>query len=311
MRKTTFQHLLVIGLLALTNSAYGQGCSDAGFCTLNSFKPAASAHAEHLENKTEQSRNQIKVGTSFGKADNSIIVLGNYIEYNRILNKKISLDAKVTTLLQNGNNISSFGFADAFLNANYTFSDNIKATVGCKIPFTKAAQTKDNLALPMDYQASLGTFDLILGLGYKFKNLQLVLALQQPLTQNDNAYLAKLYPTDSKLSQFQSTNKFKRSADILFRVAYPIKINNKFNITPSLLPIYHLTNDKYTNELNIENEIANSNGLTLNANIYFDYEFNSNQALQLNVGMPFVTRKTRPDGLTRSFIANLEYRFKF
>jgi hypothetical protein len=29
------------------------------------------------------------------------------------------------------------------------------------------------------------------------------------------------------------------------------------------------------------------------------------------VGMPFIVRESRPDGLTRSFIANLEYRIKF
>lgn len=78
-----------------------------------------------------------------------------------------------------------------------------------------------------------------------------------------------------------------------------------------MLPIYHLTNDKFTDELNIKREIEGSQGLTLNGNVYFDYEFNAKSSLQLNVGMPFVVRDARPDGLTRSFIANLEYRIKF
>ena len=58
-------------------------------------------------------------------------------------------------------------------------------------------------------------------------------------------------------------------------------------------------------------EIEGSQGLTLNWNLYLDYELNNDQALQLNVGSPFIVRDTRPDGLTRSFVASLEYRIKF
>jgi hypothetical protein len=163
----------------------------------------------------------------------------------------------------------------------------------------------------MDYQASLGTFDLIFGIGYEFKKLQFVAAIQQPLTQNDNRFIATNYPTDSKLRTFQSTNKFQRSGDILLRVSYPFSLNSKLQFTPSILPIYHLTNDKYTYEFNIKKEINGSQGLTLNGNNYLDYEINSKNIIQINMGMPFIVRDSRPDGLTRSLIANLEYRIKF
>jgi hypothetical protein len=72
-----------------------------------------------------------------------------------------------------------------------------------------------------------------------------------------------------------------------------------------------LTNDKYTDELEVEREIIGSQGLTLNGNVYLDYEINRKHLVQFNVGMPFIVRDSRPDGLTRSFIANLEYRIKF
>ena len=44
---------------------------------------------------------------------------------------------------------------------------------------------------------------------------------------------------------------------------------------------------------------------------YLDYEINSKNIIQLNLGMPFIVRDIRPDGLTRSFIANIEYKIKF
>ena len=163
----------------------------------------------------------------------------------------------------------------------------------------------------MDYQASLGTFDLILGVGYEIKKVQFVVAAQQPLTQNNNQFIASNYPINSKLGSFQSTNKFERSGDILLRMSYPINLHSKLRLTPSILPIYHLTNDKFTDEFNIKREIIGSQGLTLNGNAYFDYEINNNNSLQLNIGMPVVVRDARPDGLTRGFVANLEYRVKF
>jgi hypothetical protein len=163
----------------------------------------------------------------------------------------------------------------------------------------------------MDYQSSLGTLDLILGMGYEIDNVQMVFAMQQPLTQNKNAFIANAYPINSVLKSFQSTNSFKRSGDILARVSYPITIDDNFRITPSLLTIYHLANDKFTNSLGDEKEIMGSQGLTLNGNVFLDYEINNKNSLQVNVAMPFIVRDSRPDGLTRSFIANLEYRIKF
>jgi hypothetical protein len=296
--------LVATALCALaTNNSYGQGCSDAGFCTINSFKPNST-------DSTEVLNNQFKIGSFYGNADNSISVLGSYFEYNRQLSKNFGLDVKFTTIAQNGNGISVFGLSDIFVSA-YKASERVKVTLGAKIPLSKANKSYDNLPLPMDYQASLGTFDLIFGIGYELNQIQLAAAIQQPLTQNNNQFFASSYPLNSKLRTFQSTSRFQRAGDILLRISYPVNITRKFKLTPSLLPIYHLSNDKYTDEVNVNKEITGSQGLTLNGNFYFDYEVTSKSIIQLNVGMPFIARDARPDGLTRSFIANLEYRIKF
>lgn len=303
MRDTFILSLLIVLCLIATLS-YGQGCSDAGFCTIDSFKP-------NNADSTKSTSNQVKIGAFLGSADNSISVYGSYVEYTIQLNAKFGFDARLTTLAQNGNGISVFGLSDIFVNANYKASERIKFTIGAKIPLSTASKTLDNLPLPMDYQASLGTLDLILGIGYEIKKIQFVAAIQQPLTQNDNHFIASNYPADSKLSSFQSTNKFERSGDVLLRVSYPLHITSKLKLTPSILPIYHLTNDKYTDEFNVKQEIKGSQGLTLNGNAYLDYEINSKNIIQLNLGMPFIVRDSRPDGLTRSFIANIEYKIKF
>lgn len=294
---------LVFGLANMT-AVFGQGCSDAGFCTMDSFKPDGT-------DSVAAQQHQLKVGAFVGGADYDILVYGNYLEYNRQLNEKLGLDFKITTLGQSGNGIAVFGVSDVFVTANYRATESLKLTLGTKIPLGRGNTTLNNLPLPLDYHASLGTFDLIFGVGYAFRNLQVVAAIQQPLTQNNNQFLASAYPVDNALYQFQSTRNFVRRGDVLLRLTFPFDIGHKLRLSPSLLPIYHLANDKYTDALNVEREILGSRGLTLNGNIYLDYEVNTKSSLQLNLAMPFVVRTARPDGLTRSFIANLEYRIRF
>lgn len=304
MKKNYIILFVTILFSLFTKYAFSQGCSDAGFCTINSFKPNNSDGKTTLHN-------QFKVGAFYGKADNSIVVYGNYLEYNRQLNKNFGLDVKLTTLAQSGNGIAEFGLSDFFVNANYKANEKLKFTLGTKIPLSNGNKTNSNLPLPMDYQSSLGTVDLILGIGYEVNKIQIAAATQQPLTQNDNQFIAANYPISSRLRTFQSTNKFQRSGDALLRVSYPINLKSKVKLTPSILPIYHFANDKYTDELNVIREIKGSKGITLNGNVYLDYEVNNKSAIQLNVGVPFIVRDTRPDGLTRSFIANIEYRIRF
>ena len=304
MEKNIFNSFVLITLSAITQMVFGQGCSDAGFCTLNSFKPSKQ-ETELVKN------NQIKIGAFIGSADNSISVWGNYMEYNRQITNKFGLDARINTLAQNGNDLSVFGVSDLFLTGKLSIFKRFKLTLGTKIPLANGNRKDNSLPLSMDYQSSLGTFDLILGGGYEFNKISFVLALQQPLSQNKNEFLAENYPAGSPLRNFQSTNKFIRSGDILLRVSYPFNIGQKLTLTPSLLPIYHLANDQYTDITGVEKEITGSQGLTLNGNLYIDYELNQRNALQLNAGIPFVVRDVRPDGLTRSFVVNLEYKINF
>lgn len=303
--KTSIKILfMAIAILFLHNNILAQGCSDAGFCTINSFKP-------NHNDSTPVYKNQIKTGLFLGKADNNILAYGNYLEYNRTIKDNLGIDIKLTSLGQGGNDIGTLGIADLFVTLNYQTGKKLKWIGGLKVPLTTADKSKNNLALPMDYQASLGTFDLIFGIGYAIKKLQLVAAIQQPLTQNNNQFISTQYPVNSNLSRFQSTNKFIRSGDVLVRISYPLVIKPKLKFTPSLLPIYHLTQDKYTDEFNNQKSISGSDGLTLNGNVYFDYELNNKNTIQINFGMPFIVRPVRPDGLTRSLIGNIEYRVKF
>lgn len=306
---TTLKYIIPIITISFlsTFQVAAQGCSDAGFCTINSFKPENVDSTE----ATKSTNNQLKIGGFFGNADRSISVYGVYLEYNRKINDKFGMDVKITSMSQNGNGISTFGLSDFFVNGSYKAFEKVKFTLGMKLPLNNANRKENNNSLPMDYQSSLGTFDLLVGVGYEIKKVQFVAAIQQPLTQNGNQFSASDYALDSPLRNFQSTNQYNRKGDILLRVSYPISLHKKLKITPSILPIYHLANDTYIDALNVKQQIVGSEGLTLNGNIYLDYSLSEKHALQLNIAAPFLVRKARPDGLTRSLVVNLEYRIMF
>lgn len=286
----------------------GQGCSDAGFCSISNFK----AQVPNINDDTEKAfKNSFKAGLNYGWADHQIQISSPYIEYHRTFNKYFSAEAKMTTMLQSGKGITAFNVSDIYLNTHYSITNKLKMTLGFKIPLTNGNASKNGLSLPMDYQSSLGTFDLIFGLGYFIKNFHIAAAYQQPLTQNGNRFLTTLYPGNSPLRAFQNTNKFKRGADILLRLSYWMNLKKGFSITPGILPIFHISNDQFTDADKIQKSITGSRGLTLNGNIHMDYQWDKKQSLQLSIGAPFIIRTARPDGLTRKFVVSAEYILKF
>lgn len=295
--------VLAVAMIFFDNTTVAQGCSDAGFCTMSTFKP-------HTSDSVKQLKNRFKMAGFYGGADHSITVSGAYLEYGRQFGK-VALDARITAIAQSGNQINQLGLSDVFVSATYQPVKNWGVTAGLKLPLADGNVKKDGLPLPMDYQSSLGTLDLVLGLSFKIKELQLVAAMQQPLTQNENQFLSANQPAASALKRFQSTNQYQRSGDVLLRVSYPVLKKGKFTLTPSLLPIYHLANDEYVDETKTKKAITGSEGLTLNGNLYLNCQLSERAALELNAGSPFIARDVRPDGLTRSYIVNLEYSMRF
>jgi hypothetical protein len=280
---------------------FAQGCSDAGVCSIDKIRPGG-----HMADYS----NQFRAGIGYGKADHDITVIAPYLAFSRTMGK-ISVEGRLTAIAQNGDEASMFGLSDLFVVGNYALLDKMQISAGFKIPLANGDKMLDGQSLPMDYQPSLGTLDLLLGLNYSIKKLQLAFAYQQPLSQNNNTFLAGDFPIDSEFQKFQSTNNYFRRADVLLRISYPVKIGNKFKITPSVLPIYHLGNDRYTNLVAQEVEITGSQGLTLNANLFLDLSVGQSSSLQFNFGTPLVVREDRPDGLTRHFVVNLEYQVSF
>jgi hypothetical protein len=306
--KRCIHFVLTISLAVALNLGFSvnsiaQGCSDAGVCSIDPFKPGTASPAMQPANKFE-------VGATVGGADHNIMAYGGYLGYSRDIGQQWNLDIKVTALGQSGNDIAVFGPGDVFANVTYKFSQKFSLTGGLKIPLTKADKAFEDLPLPMDYQSSLGTLDLLTGIKFNPEKWQIALAAQIPLTQNENGFFAGFYP-DSPLNDIQTTNGFMRRPDLLMHISRTFDVNDKMTFTPGILPIFHLGEDEYTDIDGIAYAIEGSDGLTLNLTFHSDIALGDNSAFELQVGFPLVVREARPDGLTRSFVFGLGYSSRF
>lgn len=280
-----------------------QGCSDAGACSI-----PAMQYTDPF-NKPEK-KNSFYLGLNAGSADHNIIASGAHAGFSRMFGTAFSVDAKLTFAVRNGNDINTCGLGDAYAIINYRISPYFTASAGVKLPLSEANKTFEGRMLPMDYQISLGTPDVIVGVSYNKNNWLLSLAYQQPLDQNQNVFIPSEWPAESTLSEFQQTGVYHRSSDILMRIGRVIPLHDRLTITPGLLPIYHLRSDY--DYLTFERvEIDGSAGLTLNATLQATIQSGLHNQIQLSIGFPLIVREVRPDGLTRSFVAGLDYLIAF
>lgn len=295
--------VLIIVWLLLINFAYSQGCSDAGICTINKgFQQGEITFKNDLE---------ISAIYSLGEAD--LVYVSPYVSYTKRFNERYSFTAKVTFSTATGSFGTRSQFGDAFLVGNYVFKEKNNrqwsALLGFKFPFTASNLKINGYSLPLDYQSSLGTIDVFVGANYRYKKWNFNLALQLPVINlNKNSYFSEYAGTDD----FPSTNLFQRQPDALIRATYTIQtLNKRISFKPNLLFIYHLGEDSFENIFGQREHIKGSDGLTINGNLLTSYKLTGQSQIELSLAAPFVVRTIRPDGLTRSFVAGLQYQYSF
>lgn len=291
-------------------NSQAQGCSDAGFCTVGSMHAGSN-------DSSKTSKRKISLLLNNGIGDEGVYVFTPGIQYEYLANAHYTFQGKITGNYASGNLGTAIGLGDLFLSSTYQINPTKKFihsfTLGTKLPLNLGDIRYNNKPLPMQYQSSLGTIDLIVGYKLKINAFSANLAWQQPLSGiNRNTFLPQ-YINSSEAFKYPPSNDFNRKGDVLFRAAYQIISQKKLKLNASLLNIYHLSEDTYI-DANMSNnpiKIAGSKGLTVNITSMFTYQINKSISFGLSAGMPIVVRTARPDGLTRAFSITPELHINF
>lgn len=308
MRQTIV--VLLIILLAPSVNIIAQGCSDAGFCTLGNIKP-------HGADSTFLKRQNLTIILANGIGDESVYVFTPGIQYDIRLNRQWALQARLTANYASGNLGTAFGLGDGFLSGIYSPKTTSRwltsFILGGKFPLNLGDIKTGNKPLPMQYQSSLGTVDIIAGVSITNHRWLLATAIQQPLTGTNRNTFLPIYWGTADAAKYSPSNDFNRKADVLLRVGYDIATTKKWQLNIGLLSIYHLGKDTYIDG-NVSNKpiaLQGSDGLTLNGTFSAWYKPSSTFSLGITGGVPFVIRDIRPDGLTRSFVLSPELIYHF
>lgn len=303
---TFFPFILIFITGFFTREANSQGCSDAGICTVHSMVPEQDPFIDSVIIRN----NAFNTGLVFGMSQWDVMAFTPYLEYSRNLGTHLSLTGRFTYGFRSGELGDIHGPSDLFLSLGYSFLDRFTVTGGVKIPMNNANHMAGGDPLPMNYQTSLGTVDLLLGIGYSYKRLSVMAGYQQPVTQNGNRFFSGTYPEGAPEFKYFSTRNIHRAADAMLRVSYMAVQSKKISLLTSVLPIYHLQDDTYEDPAGDRIAFTGSQGLTLNLNVVMRYYITSSQSLELNLGAPAAARSVRPDGLSK-FAIGIGYSISF
>ncbi len=297
-------------ILCLPDLLKAQGCSDAGFCTIGNIKP-------YMLDSISVKKQKLTFFFANGIGDENVYVFTPGIQYDKQLSNSVAVQVKLTANYASGNLGNAFGAGDVFLSGTYTPRAKGKWTtsflLGTKLPLNAGDIKNGSKPLPMQYQSSLGTVDLIAGITVSGGRLLFAAAIQQPLTgRNRNTFLPEYWNTTEAFA-YPPTNAFNRKGDVLARAGVDLIRNRRLTLNAGLLGIYHLGRDTYVNANESIEPIAlvGSEGLTLNGTAAAWYKINSKISLGVLGGLPFVVRDLRPDGLTRKFVISPEFIFHF
>jgi len=299
------KRLSLIIVLCLPILSYSQGCSDAGFCTVPSFAP--------LANETDV-RFRIEFKASIEASELGAIIYSPQFWVGYQVKPKIQLEVKVPFWFVNDAELgSNYNFSDPIIAISYTAYKTSELLInligGTRIGINNANVLGISGDLPMDFQSSLGTTDLILGANTFYKSFSASLAVQVPVWQfNANQHVVAKYATFSGIDTVAM--EFRRKADLMLRLEKKWVYNN-WGFRAGLLPIFHLGDD-YLKGVSINGIIIieGSSGLTLNIPLGAWYTYKK-FAFGLDVGFPIVTRDERPDGLTRKYVVQPRIAYTF
>jgi hypothetical protein len=274
-----------------------QGCSDAGFCSAGSLQNGQAKH--------ETLRSAVAISAGAASGENNVMIFTPQLEV-KIAGEKGYFEFKLPFQVISGDLGKNQGIGD--LIASYTAPWKLKSksivlqeTIGVRIGLGDANDENIGKPLPMSYQTSLGTTDLFVGVAMKWKKyLNMALAIQSPIIHyNNNGYDKMGYRGND--TSFFASRHLKRNGDVMLRIEgqYDFK---KMGVTAGPQVIYHISDDKMKDVTGKESAIKGSAGLTLNVNASVYYKAKT-WMLDLNAGVPVIQRDSRPDGLTRSWVA--------
>ena len=298
---------ILLGLFGLMcHRANCQGCSDAGVCSIGSLNP---------ENTMVGLYSTIGLSTSFGlgEADGFLVpIWTTQLESQLRLSPTTYANLRIPFQVAHGNLATTYGLGDIAVSISQVLQQNdiqkTTFTLGALLPTNDANKTDEGRGLPMLYQTSLGSYDLIVGVSHNRDGWQFAMGYQHPFNRNQNSFLHSSWPDDESALAYFESNRLLRGDDLIFRVGRRFTFDRS-SLYIGILPIFRLQKDEIIKEDQIV-ALEGSRGLTINLNLRWVRPITDRTDFMLIYGNPVVWRQVRADGLTRVVVVTAAFSWK-
>lgn len=304
---------VLLFLLCAHQSVFGQGCSDAGFCTMGAMRPN-----QNFGKKSTVKLRSVEFLQYVGVTKFNDVILTSLADINIGVGKRGSVQLKLPYTVVSGSLANTNGTSD--ISVAYTHAllvkDNYQllGTLGGKLPTNNADKVSaDGRPLPMYYQTSLGTYDMVAGLSFITRNWLFATGYQHAFNQVGNEFRWSEWNSSEQKTlalEYPPSWHLKRGSDVMFRVERNFR-STKWNAYLGLLTIYRITYDEISKGT-VDNriQVAKTTGPAITALSGVGYRFSPSVALKAMVGVKLINRDTNPDGLSREFVSSLSVEIK-
>lgn len=305
-------YFLIVAIFCLSNAS-GQGCSDAGFCTMGAMKPD-----QHYNRRIQVRLRSVEASQYVGITRFGDRVINYTADMGIGISEKLTFQIKMPYVIVDGPLTKATGIGDLSLGVtrNVVIKENyqIGVTLGTKIPTgTDNQLTKEGLPLPMYNQTGLGTYDFIAGVAMVTPKWMFATGYQHAFGTTNNTFLWGPWtgnPLEAEANLYPRANGLKRGEDIMFRAERNFRfLNYNFNI--GLLPIIRVTEDSFVLPSEGRIKVKGSDGMALTLLLGGGYQFSARSGIKIMNGFRLVKREKNPDGLSREFVSNIGYVYRF
>jgi hypothetical protein len=279
----------------------GQGCSDAGACSVGSmgFLEQEGAETPKLNVSFEQ---------TFGLGEKFVLIGQSTASIKYQLFKHTQIQLRAPFIFTLGNLGSTSGVGDMIFSVTQTLfagqKQGVSILAGTRLKSNNSDFTFNGNPLPMAYQTSLGTYDILSGIFYYYKKWDFYIAYQHPFNQNNNQYLHPDGETNQQKLYYESAQLI-RGDDLYLRFQRHFSLKHENTIKATILTIYRLREDQIIkNDENIY--LAGSKGITINPGVTYIQKMKNSKAIEYALSFPIIDRKYRADGLTRNLVMSVK-----
>ena len=291
--------VLLIGFVPVFIS--GQGCSDAGACSIGSM--------DHQDEEAVPPKIKLSYEQSFGLGEKFIFISQTSLTLEHRIFKNTAYIVRVPFIFTSGNIGNTTGIGDVIVSVvqqvMQTDKSQLGFLVGTRLRTNNSGFSFAGNPLPMAYQTSLGTYDIIGGVQYIWKTWNFYMAYQHPFGRNQNQYLNDPEITDPKKIYYESAY-LKRGDDLALRLQKDFKLKKQQTLQTGIMAIYRIQKSEIIkNDKNVV--LDGTSGITLNLYLTYAKKLKGNGILYVTAAAPVIDRAYRADGLTRNFVLSIRF----